>query len=77
MTSPSGPEDGDLDPTPTLLHRKEMDAQERLDLEEEKRERELSQSESSGTALKAPMTTGAAVQTGVLDEEGCRLEAYC
>lgn len=41
MLSPSGPEYGDLDPAPALAHRKEMDAQERLDLEEEKKEKEL------------------------------------
>ncbi|WWC86266.1 AMP deaminase [Kwoniella dendrophila CBS 6074] len=41
MLSPSGPEDGDLDPAPTLIHRRERDKQEELDLEEEAREREL------------------------------------
>lgn len=41
MLSPSGPEYGDLDPGPVLLHRQERDAQERLDLEEENQEKEL------------------------------------
>ncbi|KAL7419524.1 AMP deaminase [Cryptotrichosporon argae] len=41
MTSPSGPEYGDLDPAAALIHRQELDDQERLDLEEEAREREL------------------------------------
>ena len=40
--SPSGPENGDLDPAPTLIHRQELDDQERLDLEEEAAERALS-----------------------------------
>ncbi|WWD17887.1 AMP deaminase [Kwoniella shandongensis] len=39
MLSPSGPENGDLDPAPALIHRTELDDQERLDLEEEGRER--------------------------------------
>ncbi|WVF70620.1 hypothetical protein IAT40_005412 [Kwoniella sp. CBS 6097] len=41
MLSPSGPEDGDLDPAPSIIHRQERDKQERLDLEEEAREREM------------------------------------
>ncbi|OCF33342.1 AMP deaminase [Kwoniella heveanensis BCC8398] len=41
MLSPSGPEDGDLDPAPSIIHRQERDKQERLDLEEEARERQL------------------------------------
>lgn len=41
MISPS--EDGSMDPTPTLIHRKELDEQERLDLEAEKRERMISE----------------------------------
>lgn len=41
MFSPSVPEDGDLDPSRTLIHRQELDSQERLDLEEEAMEREL------------------------------------
>ncbi|WWC99695.1 hypothetical protein V866_006600 [Kwoniella sp. B9012] len=41
MLSPSGPEYGDLDPAPSIIHRQERDKQEELDLEEEAREREL------------------------------------
>ncbi|WVQ97308.1 hypothetical protein IAU59_004419 [Kwoniella sp. CBS 9459] len=41
MLSPSGPEDGDLDPAPSIIHRQERDQQERLDLEEEARERQM------------------------------------
>jgi len=42
MLSPSEPEDGDLDPAPSLIHRRELDNQERFDFEAEKRERMLS-----------------------------------
>ncbi|ORY32318.1 hypothetical protein BCR39DRAFT_523929 [Naematelia encephala] len=35
----------DLDPAPTMIHRREIDTQERLDLEEEDRERALSREE--------------------------------
>ena len=45
MLSPSSPEDGDLDPAPSLLHRRERDDQERLDLEEEMRERVMSEAQ--------------------------------
>ncbi|WVR05899.1 AMP deaminase [Kwoniella sp. DSM 27419] len=41
MLSPSEPEDGDLDPAASIIHRQERDAQERLDLEEEARERQM------------------------------------
>ncbi|WRT64147.1 AMP deaminase [Kwoniella shivajii] len=41
MLSPSGPEDGDLDPAPSIIHRQERDKEEALDLEEEGRERNL------------------------------------
>ncbi|RSH92905.1 hypothetical protein EHS25_008351 [Saitozyma podzolica] len=43
MLSPSGPDSGDLDPLASVIHRQELDSQERLDLEEEAREREMSQ----------------------------------
>lgn len=56
MLSPSGPEDGDLDPGPTLIHRTELDDQERLDLEEEERERMLG--EKSGLAGLAHLNLG-------------------
>ncbi|KAK8865925.1 AMP deaminase [Kwoniella newhampshirensis] len=48
LLSPSGPENGDLDPEPAITHRQELDDQERLDLEEEARERGL-----DGELLKA------------------------
>lgn len=41
MLSPSGVENGDLDPAGILIHRVERDKDERLDLEEEKRERAI------------------------------------
>ena len=40
---PSELDDGDLDPARTLIHRQELDEQERLDLEAEKRERFISE----------------------------------
>lgn len=43
MVSPSGPDSGDLDPRGSMVHREELDDQERLDLAEEARERGLSE----------------------------------
>lgn len=53
MMSPSGPEDGDLDPAASFIHRTELDDQERLDLEEEARERKISgvQGDLAGLSL--------------------------
>lgn len=51
IVSPSGPEYGDLDPAASLIHRQELDSQERLDLEEEARERELSSAEAALVGL--------------------------
>ncbi|WVQ85607.1 hypothetical protein IAT38_007773 [Cryptococcus sp. DSM 104549] len=48
MVSPSGPEDGDLDPAASIIHREERDKQERLDLEEEAAERELAMKSLGG-----------------------------
>ena len=45
MLSPSSPEDGDMDPAASLLNRRERDDQERLDLEEEMRERVMSEAQ--------------------------------
>lgn len=61
MMSPSGPEDGDLDPAATLIHRTELDDQERLDLEEEARERMISgiQGDLAGLSLGLPGGQGA------------------
>ncbi|ODN84531.1 AMP deaminase [Cryptococcus amylolentus CBS 6039] len=41
LLSPSGPEYGDLDPAASIIHRQERDQQEALDLEEERKEKEL------------------------------------
>ncbi|ODO07208.1 hypothetical protein L198_00787 [Cryptococcus wingfieldii CBS 7118] len=41
LLSPSGPEYGDLDPAASIIHRRERDQQEALDLEEERKEKEL------------------------------------
>jgi AMP deaminase len=71
MLSPSGPEDGDLDPAPTLIHRTELDEQERLDLEEEERERMLG--ERSGLAGVAHLNLGPGAgdkNTAVVAEPG-------
>ena len=50
IISPSGPDDGDLDPGPVFIHRQELDSQERLDLEEEAMERATAQREAAGIA---------------------------
>lgn len=55
MFSPSAPEDGDLDPSRTLIHRQELDSQERLDLEEEAMERELAGPEVYNPTASAAM----------------------
>lgn len=54
---------GDMDPSGAMIHRQELDDQERLDLEEEAREREL-----SGQGFGGAQTAGqaAAVQPGEL-----------
>ena len=48
MLSPSGPGDGDLDPAPAMIHRQELDDQEKLDLEEEETERALNAARGLG-----------------------------
>ena len=45
-----------MDPAPALLHREEMDDQERLDLEEEKREKELSEGGVAEAEVGAEVT---------------------
>ncbi|KIR56318.1 AMP deaminase [Cryptococcus gattii Ru294] len=71
MLSPSGPEYGDLDPGPVLLHRQERDAQERLDLEEENQEKELAlkafSSEEGGQTQAQPQHPSV-VQQGIGNE---------
>lgn len=58
---------GDMDPRPAMIHRRELDDQERLDLEEERRERELNGQGYIGGAPAAPgATAGAAIQPGEL-----------
>lgn len=54
MFSPSAPEDGDLDPRRSFIHRTELDSQERLDLEEEARERMLMGQQYPEPASSAP-----------------------
>lgn len=71
MLSPSGPDYGDLDPAPALVHRQEMDAQERLDLEEEKKEKELAMKAFTGenegqTKVQPQQPSG--VQQGIGNE---------
>ncbi|AFR93958.2 AMP deaminase [Cryptococcus neoformans C23] len=72
MLSPSGPEYGDLDPAPALAHRKEMDAQERLDLEEEKKEKELAMKafvgEEEGGQTQVQPRQSSDVQQGIGNE---------
>ena len=41
VLTPNGPEDSDNYGPPTMIHREELDDQERLDLEEEERERQM------------------------------------
>ena len=58
MLSPSEPEDGGLDPARTLIHRRELDDQERLDLEAEKRERMLSEGQGDLAAETIELDQG-------------------
>lgn len=71
VLSPPGVEEHDTHPAPTMIHRTELDDQERLDLEEEERERELGTKgalaglvglnlEAEREKLRASATTGKA-----------------
>lgn len=49
---------GEMDPRPAMIHRQELDSQERLDLEEERRERELSGGQAGAEQAAPPGLQG-------------------
>lgn len=58
---------GEMDPRPAMIHRRELDSQERLDLEEERAEREISGQGFSGAQTAGQQDAAGAIQPGKSD----------